>query len=457
MHKALGESKWKQFFLCCSRRLGKSYEMVLEAIETSLKTQHGRALYLAPWAKDAADIASDLMVQILEDCPPELRPTYNAQQKEWRFPHNDALIRFKGVNGEHARYLRGGAAHIVILDEVGDMDDLHTVIHSVVLPMTMTTGGRIIMATTPAMSAGHESHTIFEELAGKNAVVTFTLRDAPHVSTDTKAEYLIEAGETPDDAYRILAGEMLPKTTAAQREYWCMWVTDSSKAVVPEWSEEVQKACVIDHPRPSHFDAYVSMDPGFSDRTGILFAYWDFMNAKLVIEDELLLHRANTQEITQSIMRKERELWGHKEPFMRVSDVDLRLIADLWNTAHMRFVATPKEDSLGAVNFMRTLVGNRQIIVHPRCQHTIRQLKNATWNNKATDFERTDKEGHYDLVAALKYLCRNIQKNRNPFPGGYSSGGNGSWTSPKLNRGGGIGFGLLDSTPFGRRIARRKG
>ena len=38
--------------------------------------------------------------------------------------------------------------------------------------------------------------------------------------------------------------------------------------------------------RIAYFDSYVSIDPGFKDRTGILYGYWDFTAAKLIIQDE---------------------------------------------------------------------------------------------------------------------------------------------------------------------------
>jgi hypothetical protein len=38
-------------------------------------------------------------------------------------------------------------------------------------------------------------------------------------------------------------------------------------------------------------------------------------------------------------------------------------------------------------------------------------------NHKATDFVRGNREeGHYDLVAALKYMCRNIARDAKEEP-----------------------------------------
>lgn len=434
--------------------------MVTRAIEACLKTPNARVLYLAPFAKDANEIAVDLAESILWEAPKEVRPEYRAQTREMVFP-NGSIIRIKGVNGEHAQFLRGGAADLVILDECGIMDDLQHVLTDVVMPMTMTTNGKVILATTPSRSPAHEAFTLYERLAGQGATIKFTLRDAPHISQLTKMEYLVAVGESPDRAMGIIDGTLSPETTTAKREYFCEWVTDAESAVVPEFTKDKQKEIIRESLRPVFFDAYVAMDPGFQDRTGILFAHWDFLNARLVIEDEVLLHRANTQDIAVSIENKEKSLWDGHKPYMRVSDVDLRLISDLWNMHKLQFLPTKKEDSLGAINVMRNMVQNAQIIIHPRCVHLIRQLEHATWNRKATDFMRGgDVDGHFDLVAALKYLCRNVNKSRNPYPETYfKPGGAGgvSWNtyfSPKNNNNNKLQkMGLYADTPFGRRLA----
>ena len=58
---SLSATKERKFFLLCSRRLGKSFTLVLEAFETALKKPLSRILYLAPTGKDAADIVTDIV------------------------------------------------------------------------------------------------------------------------------------------------------------------------------------------------------------------------------------------------------------------------------------------------------------------------------------------------------------------------------------------------------------
>lgn len=456
----------EKFFLLCSRRLGKSYTLVTLAFSLCIQKKNARVLYLAPFAKDAADIVGDIAASILESCPDDIKPTYNAQAKEFRFS-NGSVIRFKGVNGEHAQYLRGGACDLVILDECAIMDDLAHVVTDIVMPMVMTTNGRVLLATTPPRTPGHESSGIYERLAGQGAAVKFTLLDNVRVSNEVKGRYLEEAGEDPADLAAILAGEMLPKQTTGKREYFCEFVTDASLAVLPEFPRKGDKGreeLVHLSERPAFFDSYVGMDPGMKDRTGIVYGYWDYVRGKLVIEDESLLQGPSTLVIAEEIINKEWALWKNKPPVLRVSDVEKRLIVDLSERHQLRFVQAQKQDSLGAINLVRNMIQLRELEINPKCVHLIRQCENAIWNNKATDFARAGEksvDGHFDLVAALKYLCRHINRRKNPYPAGYNIKPKGpdafqskKWHPTGPLGGGADGYGLLPKGAFGKRLAR---
>jgi hypothetical protein len=338
------------------------------------------------------------------------------------------------------------------------MDNLESILQSVCLPMTMTTGGTILLATTPAMSPGHDSQKQFEILAAKNALAVFTIKDAPHFTDAVKIEYLCIAGETREHAEACVRGNAIPKTTTAQREYYCLPSTDSESAIVPEFIE-AQGDIVREWPRPEYYNAIVALDPGFVDRTGILYGYWDFHANRLIVEDESLLSRANTTEIAAAIRAKEAALWS-KQPMVRVSDVDLRLCADLANMHQLNFTTTSKSDSMGAINVMRTMVQNRQIFINPRCVNLVRQMRNAIWNRKVTDFAKGDKiDGHYDLLAALKYMVRNAPRFQNPFPAWWilpgQSGGPpaGSFISPKGRKK--PNKGLFTDTPLAKRLNKK--
>lgn len=460
--EALDAATGRQFFLLCSRRLGKTFLLVLMCFQVALRKPGARVLFLAPWAKDAANIARDTAAKLMADMPAHLQPEFKTQSHEFYFK-NGSILRMAGVNGQTADYHRGGEADLIVLDECGIMDDLESVLKDVCLPMTLTTGGRIFLATTPPKTPSHASAAIYERLAGKNAAVKFTLLDAPHIDHQTKAEMLLEIGEDPNKIEDVLAGKTMPETTTGLREYWCEFVTDADSAVIPEFRRAKTKI-VREHVRPAHFDAYTFMDPGFKDRTGLLFGYLDFLNGVFVFEDEALLHHATTEEIAQTIRTKETELWDLQQPYLRITDIDLRLIADLWQLHRIRFQKARKEDSQGAINLLRTGVQNERIIISPRCKGLIRQMENAVWNTTGKDFERPEDsrsvDGHFDLVAAAKYGYRALNWTRNPYPAGWFAVGGpagpaaGSWTSPKSRAQ--RKQGLFGDTPTTRRLLKHK-
>jgi hypothetical protein len=204
----------------------------------------------------------------------------------------------------------------------------------------------------------------------------------------------------------------------------CEIQSDQSRAVIPEFNEKTELAIVKEWPKPPKFDAYVAMDLGFIDFTGILFAYYDFKNAILVIEDELLMngHDVTTRTIAENVREKEQKLWTdpntgiHQPPYLRISDDDLITLNDLQKLHGLNFIPTRKDGLELAINEVRMKVGAQQIAINPRCVNLIFQLKAATWAKNRRTFDRTEESGHYDLIAALVYLVRNVQYHKNPYP-----------------------------------------
>lgn len=455
IYTKIAKSKSRRHFLCCSRRLGKSFLLTILAFEAALRKPGARILYLAPWAKDATDIVKEASAKILPDCPSDLVPEWGSQSREFTF-RNGSVIKIRGTNGETAQFLRGGSADLVVLDEIGLMDDLAHVVNDVVTPMTLTTNGSVILATTPARTPGHDSKKLCDECFADGCGFEFTLLDAPHLSDDQKAVALRSAGEKLEDIAGIIAGTDAPKTTTALREYFCKWISDAGSMIVPEFDAEAKVNIVRVVDRPPFFDAYVAMDPGMVDNTGILFGYWDVKEQRLVIERDWKETHAGTPEIAFAIKRIEKELWSDLPVFMRVCDTEKRLISDLIRSFDLPFSPADKRDSAAAVWNMRMMVKSRQIIIKPECKDLVRQLEHATWNTRGTDMARDSSsegtDGHWDLVAALKYLCRHIVRQRNPYPAGYSDPG---WGQSRAWRKQATDQSIRPDTPISRKLNKR--
>jgi len=206
-----------------------------------------------------------------------------------------------------------------------------------------------------------------------------------------------------------------------KREYLCQLVVDESAAIVPEWKD----AWIQEWPTndlTQFYQRYTAMDVGGRDKNAVLFGYYDFPNAKLILEDEFILEgpTMTTAAIADEVKRREAALWGNKPVHLRVADNNnVILLNDLQAFHKLNFVPTSKDDLEAMVNQVRLWVNQGRVIVNPRCRETISCLKYGIWNERRSEFARSRALGHFDALAALVYLVRNVDIYTNPIPGSY--------------------------------------
>lgn len=422
LYRLYKNTKVRKVVWNCSRRLGKSFSLIIIALEQALQVPGSQIKYACPTARMAEKIILPTLLEILKDCPAELKPKYVKSEKSYYF-NNNSVIQIEGTDEGNAEKLRGTSAHLAIFDEAAIMDDLEYIYKAIILPQFLTTNGRLIAASTPPLTVDHYFVTMVKESQLQSGYIKKTIYDAiedikndpPHLknrlSMDIVEEFKAEMG-----------GE---ESTKWRREFLCELVTDVEFAVIPEFSDKIEKDIVQDWPRAPRFDAYTVMDIGYIDFTGVLFGYYDFKNAKIVIEDELLIKMNEDQntskKLAEMIKAKEAELWAHPQTkevqpvYLRFADNDLIVLNDLHRLHNMIFIPTSKDNLEPAVNEVRIKVLNKDIIINPRCKNLIFQLKSATWTKSRKGFARSSSAGHYDLVAALIYFVRNVQFHKNPY------------------------------------------
>ncbi len=396
-------SEARRFVWCSTRRGGKSFAGCVRAISRCIRTPGYQFRYAAPTQVMARGIVYPHVSRILADCPESLRPKVNRMEMTWSWP-NGSVLKLAGCDGANADRLRGGECHEAFVDEAGFVDDLRNVVEDVLMPMTLTTNGRIMLASTPPISPAHA----FAEYVGKAAATgdlyRYTIYDAPHIPREKADEYVAEAGG--------------PESPTARREYFAEIVIDESHAIVPEFSR-VKSTCVVERTRPDYFDAYVSADFGFHDLTVVLFAYYDFARARIVVEDEIAMQGASGLDVGAAVARKERELWGHDKRPSRVADAPQQMLADLAHRSMgpgVSFGPARKDDAEAALNQLRMDIGRGRIEIHPRCKTLIAHLEYGTWNAARTSYDRAEGFGHWDAIDALKYMLRAIPRTKNPEP-----------------------------------------
>lgn len=400
-----------------SRQLGKSFFLTTLAVEECLRTPYSIVKFIAPKVKDIRRIIAPLIREVTQDCPNDLKPEFKTQENVFRFK-NGSEIQLAGTDNGHAESIRGNKAHLCIIDEAGFCDDLDYIVNSILIPTTTTTNGKIIMASTPSKAPDHDFMRFFNHAEAEGRSIKKTIYDNPRLK--------------PEDIDRLATALGGKDSVDFKREYLVQMITSEDDAVVPEFNEELKSVIVKEWIRPPHYDAYVSMDIGGTDFTAVLFAYYDFINSKLIIEDELLFNgkKVLTDNIAEGIKKKESALWYNKytnepnPPYMRVADNNNPiLLNDLVDKHQISFITTLKDNKEAALNNMRMLLRSERIIIHPRCRSLIAHLQGAIWNKDRSKYARSADKGHYDLVDACVYLCRNVNLQKNPYPNGYQYNG----------------------------------
>lgn len=381
-----------------------------------------------------------------------------------------------GLNDARAiERLRGPFSHGNVHEEIGAWPESPSPSYvrvSVLNPQLLTTGGWTLNSGTPPKSTAHESAAFFQQAELKPESYDYaTLYDNPRLTPEQIEAYL------QADADELgMTREEYKASTHYRREWLALVETDPTIAVLPpctpermfgpglkpkpwrddadprewHWNEPGTGPVVRVMPDvPLFRDRYESMDLGFFPHfTHVLFAYWDYARQVLVIEDELQMRQLNDTRLAHLIggawkrddggrrihrvalegedaakvgpYGMEHRLWGEQPPFMRVADNNYPMtLAELSMVHGFVFTATAKDELEAAIVHVCRWIREGKLAVHPRCRHLIAQMQAATWNKARTEFAQSAEFGHFDAVAALVYLVRNVIPHMGRVPHGW--------------------------------------
>jgi hypothetical protein len=395
------------------RRFGKTRTLCVLALETCLKKPRSIVKFLSPTKLQVERNVRPLFKELLDSCPPDIVPEFRTKDQVYYFP-NGSEIQLAGSEGGNIDSIRGGSSQICIVDEAQDVTDLRYAVNSVLVPTTLTTKGKVIIAGTPPKDPDHEFLQYVEEADFKDILIKRTIYDNPRLSADDiKQQIEAMGGEHTEDF---------------QREFLCKIFKSKTNTVVPEFDEDREKECVFDVAEmPPFYDAFVGMDIGYKDWTVVLFGYFDFLADRLVIQDEIIVktNQLRLEKLAKDIEAVEKRLWVAPltneviKPRKRVSDHDLITINEVkkHSNYYLHFDLADKRDKSAGINFIRMLIGANRIVISPKCKILIKHLKNAKWKSSIKDdFARCPEGSHYDAVPALVYLARAVDFKRNPYP-----------------------------------------
>lgn len=401
---AMTERKARLFVLDCSRRWGKTVFLVMLMFVSALAGPNRIIRYIAPTKLHGRQFVLPTVRWLSEQLPEEQRPRFNTQDNTWIWPNGSVCHLGSAETMGDVEAMVGTECHRALLDEAGKIhtDLLRHLHRSVLRAQLLTTGGDIVVGSTPALNPSHYLSELVELAERDGACVRFTIDDCDHVSVDEREAMIAELGGR--------------KATDVRRELYCERVTESTRAVVPEFID-AEEHIVRERPVPRWVHWYVVGDLGFEDLSVVLFAWYDFARATIVVHDEIAMQYASGLEVGRAVKAKEAEI-GINDA-VRVADGTLQLLADLADRVSgpgVEFGMPPKDDAEAALNALRMEVARHKLEISPRCTTLIRHLRNAIWTERRNTYERSAKDGHWDAVDAAKYLVRIVDRKRNPVP-----------------------------------------
>ena len=413
-----------KFYIECTRRAGKSSFGLSWLCEDSIKNPGSVNAFFAPVKEGLKDYIQPIITQTFLDCPDDLRPTLDASLT-LTFPNGSKIV-FRGSNNQQHRVRRGNAFRRVFIDEARDVDDLDTLIDSVVVPSLFSVDGRVLISSTPADTEDHPLHAIKQAAEREGWYFHATIHDANLYDPDAFPQARIDQWhkETTDKV-------------AWAREYLAQWVKDPTKTVIPEWSDSQAVAVQHDEFFP-YYQKYAALDSGVTDKTAGLLGYYDFKRAKLVIEAEFALQNEEVrtdkiaelfknaekalgyQEIHDRKNERYRSLQVHEKVYRRVADNNNLILVNDLNALHeLDFFPTRKDELPAMINLVREWAKDGRIEVNPACKELLGCLRNAVWDKDRKKLAKSKTFGHFDALMALVYLVRNVDTQTNPIPKFY--------------------------------------
>lgn len=411
----------KDPFLEASRRFGKTTTVLVHVIEECCRHKI-IARWCEPWKNQCREIVMPEMDKIQSFISNGYRFDWKATDSYYECRWNGSRIYMRGVNDDRGESARGSASHIIVADELGSWRNTGYILTEVLGPQLLTTKGKMIFMGTPPNNQTHLFYELKDKAVTERRFIQRLIYDQEIVDWDVIEEAIKRAGGWD--------------STAVKREYLCQKITDPKFSIIPEWKDDY----IEDVPRDDLFQFYLKIDAldiGVRDLTVCLFAYYDFRRAKLIVIDEVVMNgpTMTTEKLAEAIRAKENELFGitwaeiYEGPkkrwkveapkhfrMRRVSDIDLLLLNDLTNIHSLYFEPTDKGYLEEMVNEVRLWVGAGRVLVNPKCTYTIDSLRYGIWDEKRNEWERSDRLGHFDALASLMYMIRNVDSRTNPIP-----------------------------------------
>lgn len=427
-----------------ARRWGKTYWLLVLSVMT-LAEYHkrtgrpGRVVYGAPTLKHLEEFVLPTLDKLRDDAPADVRPEFAPSKSHIETPWGHIHL-FGADDKRKADRGRGSEAILAVFDEAGFTPLLRYVLSSIFRPSLLHTGGRVVLASTPAEEIDHDFTNLAEKAEGTANYARRTVWQNP-LLTEAAIKAFIEQ-DAKDEGFTV---EQYMASDAFRREYLAERVINRMLVALPEWVE-LEDELTVEVERPRLFRVHAGIDFGGTDPHFAAWGYWHLEHG-LVVEDELeLMADEVSTELSVAIKQKERERYGidswdgtmgalrrdslekyfgadvpkwardsvekvaAPQPWLRVCDTDMKLARHLAEVG-IAVVPTQKDNKQLHVQRLRGLIAQRQVKVHPRCERLKASWRTTTWKDeRRTEWARRGGR-HGDGVDAGCYLVRNLDRD----------------------------------------------
>lgn len=383
----------KEVCLKISRRWGKSYLAVVIAFITCLKKPNANVIIAAPTQKQAYNIIVPLIRQVAAKAPANLLKQLKSELR-WQFSNGSQLVL--GGFDSASESFRGLAADLVICEESGAThpDNFLYTTNSILLPVLLSTGGRMIHVYTPAPTPDHPIHTVTELKANlKDALFTFDIHSCP-----------LYTKQDVQDMCEAVGGE---HSLAWKREFLVKTERDTEKTCIPEFDEDRHVAKVVPL---QHTKYWIASDiGGTKDPSAFLLMAYDYQKDQVQVIAEAGLPPNPSNPGIVKVVNLLKAKASHKDiPVYMDAPGSLR--SDLLQTYNLQLSTLHKPPTKYGIHEklaqIRQAIANNKITIDPSCKMLITTLRSAQLNQARNDYQRTDLIGHADYLDALIYGYR---------------------------------------------------
>jgi hypothetical protein len=304
------------FVLEWGKRIGKTTLCLWAKAEDAIRNPGSKCRYTSAFDNSISAIINDVQRNVFATCPEDVRPKYFGKRgprgpgfyfPEWG-PAAGSVIYLEGLES-NPDALRGQECELGdVISECAFIPNLIYTVRNVLYQQYQgKPRARMLLESSAPVDLDTDWELVFlPDAKQRSAVHSATIEDNDRMSREEKDEFISAAyGRGHPDC---------------EREYFNVINADPHKNVVPEFKPDEH---VKRHKRPEFAITVVGADPGLRDLFGMVWGYWDFLEAKLVIQASWAKGNAGTRKVAAVNAAMEFALWG-SWPSARLKNIPLK-------------------------------------------------------------------------------------------------------------------------------------